>query len=89
MSWQYISFGVPDALATVNAEMFAEARQQAAAQVKQAAEHIEALMRSKALELVGHLRDRLQIGPDGKKIRLFPALSARWTTRKTFCPFFV
>ncbi len=67
MSWQYISFGVPDALATVSADMFAEARQQAAVQVKQAAEHIETLMRGKALELVAHLRDRLQPGADGRK----------------------
>jgi len=70
MSWQYFEFGVPDALARVNPAVFAEARQQAAAQVKQAAEHIEALMRAKALELVAHLRDRLQPEPDGRKKRL-------------------
>ena len=70
MSWQYISFGVPDALATVSAEIFTEARQHAVVQVKQAAEHIEALMRAKALELVAHLRDRLKTGADGKKQRL-------------------
>lgn len=46
MSWQYISFGVPENLAAVNPEMFAEARRQASAQVKQAAEHIESLMRA-------------------------------------------
>lgn len=70
MSWQYISFGVPDALAAVNAEMFANARRQAAVQIREAAEHIEALMRGKMLELVAHLRDRLKPGPDGKKQRL-------------------
>jgi hypothetical protein len=70
MSWQYISFGVPEALATVSPAMFAEARQQAAAQVREAAHDIEALMRAKALELVTHLRDRLKPGSDGKKNRL-------------------
>ncbi len=70
MAWQPFSFGLPDALATINMTMFEEARQQAAVQVKAAAEHIEALMRAKALELVGHLRDRLKTGPDGKKQRL-------------------
>jgi hypothetical protein len=70
MSWQYISFGTPEALAAVNPQMFQEARQQAATQIKRAAEDIEALMRAKALELVAHLRDRLQPGPDGKKKKL-------------------
>ena len=70
MSWQYISFGVPENLATVSPTMFAEARQQAALQVREAAADIEALMRAKALELVQHLRDRLKPGADGKKNRL-------------------
>jgi hypothetical protein len=70
MSWQIFKFGVPDELATVNPAVFAEARQQAAAQVKQAAEHIEALMREQALKLVAHLRDRLQPEPDGRKKKL-------------------
>lgn len=70
MTWQYFKFGVPDDLARVNPAVFAEARQQAAAQVKQAAEHIEALMREQALQLVAHLRDRLQPGPDGRKKKL-------------------
>lgn len=67
MSWQPFSFGLPDALAAINMQMFDEARQQQAGRVKAAAEHIEQLMRAQALELVAHLRDRLQPGPDGRK----------------------
>jgi hypothetical protein len=70
MSWQYFEFGAPQNLARVNPGVYAEARRQATLQVMQAAEHIEALMRAQALELVAHLRDRLQTGPDGKKKRL-------------------
>lgn len=71
MTWRYLKFGVPDTLAAINPRVFAEARQQAAADIRDAAEDIQALMRTELLKLVQHLRDRLAPGPDGKKKRLY------------------
>lgn len=73
MKWRYVSFGVPEALAQVNPELFKQARQQAAEQMKQAAADIQSLMRAQTLALVKNLRDKLQPGPDGRKKKLTDA----------------
>ena len=85
MSWKYIYFGVPDALAQVDPEIFETAKRQASAQLRQAAADIEGMMRTEALKLVRTLSEALQVGKDGRKKKL---TDATFTNLAEFLAFF-
>ena len=68
-TWRYVSFGVPDQLREISGEIWTEERDKASRVMTEAASEIQQVMRSAMAELVGHMRDRLQDGPDGKPAR--------------------
>jgi len=70
LSWQYISYGVPEQLGEISARIFEIERERAAEAMSQACDEIQQVMRASLLELVSHLRDRLADQPDGKPQRL-------------------
>lgn len=69
-SYQYLSFGTPEGLEAVNAEIFAEERDKQATVLRDATIEARDFMRATVAELVGHLRDRLEPDADGKPKRL-------------------
>lgn len=85
MTWRFFKFGVPEELAQVSPEVFEKARKDAAAQLKQAAAHIEEIMTAEALKLVSKLRDALTPGADGRKRKL---CDATFTNLADFLAFF-
>jgi hypothetical protein len=70
LSWQYISYGVPDQLGEISARIFETEREKAAEAMSQACDEIQRVMRASLLEMVNHLRDRLADQPGGKPQRL-------------------
>jgi len=70
LSWQYISYGVPEQLGEISARIFETEREKAAQAMSQACDEIRQVMRASLLEMVNHLRDRLADQPDGKPQRL-------------------
>jgi hypothetical protein len=70
LSWQYVSYGVPEQLGEISARIFETEREKAAEAMSQACDEIQQVMRASLLELVSHLRDRLADQPDGKPQRL-------------------
>ena len=70
MSWQYISFDAPAALAAISADIFDRERGKIAARMEDAYEEARALLRQTMKELVSHLRTRLQQRADGTAKRL-------------------
>lgn len=68
-TWRYVSFGVPDQLREISGEIWTEEREKASRVMTEAASEIQQVMRTAMSELVGHMRDRLQDGPDGKPAR--------------------
>jgi len=70
LSWQYISYGVPEQLGEISARIFETEREKAAEAMSQACDEIQQVMRASLLEMVNHLRDRLADQPDGKPQRL-------------------
>jgi hypothetical protein len=69
-SWQYVSYGVPDQLREISAQFFQEEREKAAGAMSEACSEIQQVMRTSLLELVNHLRLRLEDQADGKPQRL-------------------
>jgi len=69
-NWQYVSYGVPDQLREISAQIFHEEREKAVVTMSEACSEIQQVMRASLLELVGHLRDRLADQEDGKPERL-------------------
>ena len=69
-NWQYVSYGVPDQLREISAQIFQEEREKAVVTMSEACSEIQQVMRASLLELVGHLRDRLADQEDGKPQRL-------------------
>jgi hypothetical protein len=70
LSWQYVSYGVPEQLREISAQFFQEEREKAAVAMYEACSEIQRIMRTSLLELVNHLRDRLADQADGKPPRL-------------------
>lgn len=70
LSWQCLSYGVPQQLGEISARIFETEREKAAQAMSQACEEIQQVMRASLVELVTHLRDRLGDQPDGKPQRL-------------------
>jgi hypothetical protein len=70
LSWQYVSYGVPEKLREISARMFEAARDKAVQTMADACAKVQHVMRASLLELVSHLRDRLADQPDGKPQRL-------------------
>jgi hypothetical protein len=68
-SWRYISFGVPDKLREISPSLWEEERDKVARLMTEAAAEAQQLMRAVMAELVQHLADRLQDGPDGNPTR--------------------
>lgn len=64
--WQFITFGTPESLEGISAQLFEEEKNKAAAKWQSASEEITAVMRATLAELVTHLRDRLTPDADGK-----------------------
>ncbi len=67
--WQYISFGVPEQLREISTKIWQEEREKAAQVMADAGQEIQQVLRAAMAELVKHMRDRLQDGPDGKPLR--------------------
>lgn len=70
LSWQYVSYGVPEQLGEISARIFETERDKAAEAMSEACDEIQQVMRASLLELVSHLRDRLTDQADGKPQRL-------------------
>jgi hypothetical protein len=66
LSWSYVSFGVPESLATIDSALFEEQKQKQAAQWSEAQSVVQDLLRARTLELVSHMTERLTPGADGK-----------------------
>lgn len=69
-SYQYLSFGTPEGLEHVNAQIFEEERNKAASVLRDATAEAKNFMRQTVAELVSRLRDRLVPDADGKPKRL-------------------
>ena len=69
LSWRYVSFGVPDQLREISTEIWAEEREKASRVMTEAVSEVQEVMCSAMADLVAHMRDRLQDGPDGKPAR--------------------
>ena len=70
LGWQYVSYGVPEQLREISARIFQVERDKAAQAMSEACAEVQQVMRASLLELVSHLRDRLEDQPDGKPQRL-------------------
>jgi hypothetical protein len=69
LTWQYISFGVPDQLREISTRIRQDEREKAAQVMAEAGREIQQVLRTAMAELVKHMRDRLKDGPDGKPLR--------------------
>src|SRR5260370_13654771 len=67
--WQYISFSVPDQLREISSKIWHDEREKAAEMMAEAGREIQQVLRTAMAELVKHMRDRLQDGPEGKPLR--------------------
>src|SRR5438876_1578205 len=68
-SWQYVSFGVPDQLKAISAEVWEQEREKAAQRMAEASAEIQTVLRESMAKLVQHMADRLKEAPDGKPLR--------------------
>ena len=68
-TWQYVSFGVPDQLREISTRIWEGEREKAAKMMAEAANEIQQVLRAAMSELVGHMRDRLKEGSDGKPLK--------------------
>src|SRR3989441_509005 len=66
LSWQYVSFGVPDQLKAISREVSHQEREKAAQRMSEASAEIQMVLRESMTKLVQHIADRLKEGPDGK-----------------------
>jgi len=69
LTWQYISFGVPDQLREISTRIWHDEREKAALVMAEAGREIQQVLRTAMAELVMHMSDRLKDGPDGKPLR--------------------
>jgi hypothetical protein len=65
-AWQYLDYGVPGRLKTLNLALFQQAKEKMEVEVRQATEEVQQGLRAGMLGLVEHLCDRLTPGEDGK-----------------------
>jgi hypothetical protein len=68
-SWQYVSFGVPDALKGVSQQVWEQEREKAAQRMAEASSEIQQVLRESMARLVQHMADRLKETPEGKPVR--------------------
>lgn len=69
LTWQYVSFGVPDQLRAISSEVWQQEREKAAQRMAEASTEIKSVLRESMAALVDHMATRLQNGPDGKPLR--------------------
>jgi hypothetical protein len=69
LSWQYVSFGVPDQLKGISQDVWEQEREKAAQRMAQASSEIQQVLRETMAGLVQHMADRLQTSEDGKPLR--------------------
>jgi hypothetical protein len=69
LSWQYVSFGVPEQLKGISREVWEQEREKAAVRMAEASAEIQVVLRESMAKLGQHMADRLQEGPDGKPLR--------------------
>src|SRR2546425_7637984 len=69
LSWQYVSFGVPDQLKAISREVWQQEREKASQRMAEASAEIQIMLRESMAKLVQHIADRLKEGPDGKPLR--------------------
>jgi hypothetical protein len=70
MSWAYISFDAPQALAAISTDIFNREREKIAARMEEAYDEARQVLRETMAELVKHLRERLEAKTDGTAKRL-------------------
>jgi hypothetical protein len=66
LSWQYVSFGVPDQLKGISQEVWEQERDKAARRMAEASSEIQQVLRQSMADLVAHMAERLKDGADGK-----------------------
>src|SRR5205807_4743201 len=69
LSWQYVSFGVPEQLKGISQEVFEQEREKAAQRMAEASSEIQQVLRETMAKLVQHMADRLKESSDGKPLR--------------------
>jgi hypothetical protein len=69
LSWQYVSFGVPDQLKGISQEVWEQERDKAAQRMAEASSEIQQVLRQSMADLVAHMTERLKNGPDGKPLK--------------------
>ena len=69
LSWQYVSFGVPDQLKGISQEVWEQERDKAAQRMAEASSEIQQVLRQSMADLVAHAAERLKDGADGKPLR--------------------
>jgi hypothetical protein len=68
--WRCPSFPIRQQLRAISSRFFEEEKEKAAVAMSEACSEIQQVMRASLLELVNHLRERLEDQPDGKPQRL-------------------
>jgi len=69
LSWQYVSFGVPDQLKGISHEVWEQERDKAAQRMAEASSEIQQVLRQSMADLVAHMAERLKDGVDGKPLK--------------------
>lgn len=69
LSWQYVSFGVPEQLKGISREVFEQEREKAAQRMAEASSEIQQVLRETMARLVQHMSERLKESADGKPLR--------------------
>ena len=69
LSWQYVSFGVPDQLKGISQEVWEQERDKAAQRMAEASSEIQQVLRQSMADLVAHMAERLKDGADGKPLK--------------------
>jgi hypothetical protein len=69
LSWQYVSFGVPDQLKGISQEVWEQERDKAAQRMAEVSSEIQQVLRQSMADLVSHMAERLKDGPDGKPLK--------------------
>ena len=70
LEYSYVTFETPSRLKAISEEIFKHEAEKARAKLESVAGECEQAMRAGLLDLIEHLADRLQPGPDGKEKRL-------------------
>src|SRR5438093_9939718 len=69
LSWQYVSFGVPDQLKGISQEVWEQERDKAAQRMAEASSEIQQVLRQSMADLVAHMAERRKDGADGKPLK--------------------